>query len=445
MLRMSTVEDLMCLQALVCTIIYLVWTSQLSTAYTFISIAATSAIKQGLHMTAEVITGSSKSVKSTQKQLLTTLVNIDLYISTVLGLPPLINIDTAGTVLAGGQKSTQATSQSFFSHQTNDLSLQPESCDASVKYSQVISLTASVVWNLSASSTNQSDQVTTTETDTKILRQVEKDLATWTAGLGIALSPSTMVSDEPISQTSVARHELELAFYWSQLVINFPFLHYLRPLAQGQSLPESSSRPALTCLKVAVNTIIRCNSLLQTQLDSEGHSNVMNPSNWTCIYTVFLAVLALVFLISIHEGTSKPSEAWRKAENGIRILEAMRCDEGAAGRCLAVVKEFVRQLNYTVDFDLESIEKTTRRVCERQHTSFGVTSSREPLQTHSTHGNLARNLGHDHTFLNANMIAPNQTYNVSHSVFSADEMLAKAQELPLATNLGLHSYQEVPS
>lgn len=449
MLRTSAIEDLMCLQALVCIIVYLIFTSQLSTAYTFISVAATSAIKQGLHMTAEVITGSSKSIKSTQKHLLTALVNIDLYVSTVLGLPPLINIETAGTALAGGQQSTQTTSQSFFNHQASQSNLQPESCDPTMKYCQIISLTASVLWNLSASSSNEGDNMTQPETDTAILRQAEKDLATWTAGLGIALSPSVSISDESLSRTSVAKHELELAFYWSQLMINFPFLHYLRPLSEGQSLPESLSRPALTCLKVANNAIIRCSSFLQAQSNSEGQFSLMNPSNWTHVYTIFLAVLALMFLISIHEGTSKPSEAWRKAENGIRILVAMRCDEGAASRCLAIIEEFVRQLNHTVDFDLRGIEKTTRRLCEERHPSFAHTSLQTALPTPPSRGvsilNSAEILRHDHTFHHVDMVGQHQRYSASASVLSADEMLAKAQILPLASNLELPSYQEVPS
>ena len=411
-------------------IVYLISTSQLSTAYTFISIASTSAIKQGLHVTAEVITNSSKSVKSIQKQLLTALVNIDLFVTTVLGLPPLVNIDTAGTTLVGGKEAllvSQVASQPFFGEKIGRQTLQSTQTDVSSQYSHIVSLTASVLWDLSASSSIQDEEASfTAGVDATILRQGERDLADWTSSVGIAVSPSSSDEQSPGS-VSIARQELELAYYWSQLLVHSPFLHYLRPLAEGQALPESLSRPALTCLKIAVNTIVRCENLLGSLDASNIYVWVIHPSNWTLIYTLFLSVVVLTFLISIHEGTSKPSEAWRKAETGIRILVALRCKEGGADRCLTIIKELVRQLNYTVDFDIRNIENTTMRVCERQRKPYRRISGQSRSQTNEQEAMI----GPTSTNKGSTLANGDSDTIMSIHPLTADEMLARASGISL--------------
>lgn len=364
---MTEIDGLIRLQAILCTIAFLISQSRLSSAYNYISVAATSAIKQGLHIPAETVTPSDKIQIS--MQILTTLVSIDLYVSTVLGLPSLIKFDIAGITLKTARESGsfgQVKSQGYFETQNVRHSLQAVSSDFSRKYCQIVSMAASVTCDLSALSTGSSQgRAAMIEVDAALLRSAERDLTIWTRGIGIALPPSVPDSDDVPVRASVTKHELELSIYWAQLLLYLPFLRYLRPLADGQSIPGSLSRPALTCLKVAVNTIVCCENLLFTLSYSEAYRHFMHSSNWTCIYTIFLAVVALIFLISIHEGTSKPSEAWRKAETGIKILAALRCHSGGASRCLAIIQELVRQLNYTVDFDIEQIERTTPKVCQR--------------------------------------------------------------------------------
>ncbi len=327
----------------------------------------TSAIKQGLHLISGTVTPPDQVHTATPT--LTTLVNIDLYVSTVLGLPPLINIDTAGTTLEATKEPARfcpMKSQGSFGNQNTRHNLQAVSNDLSTRYSQIVSLAASVLWDLGALSTDSRNGVAAgVDVDIALLKNAERDLAIWSRGIGIALSPPASDFDDVPERVSVAERELELSIYWAQLLLYLPFLHYLRPLADGKPVPESMSRPALTSLKIAVNTISRCESLLLTLSYSEAYKHFMHPSNWTCIYTVFLAVVALIFLISIHEGTSKPSEAWRKAETGIKILVALRCHSGGANPCLGIIKDLVRQLNHTVDFDIEEIERTTPRVCQR--------------------------------------------------------------------------------
>lgn len=423
-------SDMIGLQACLCMAVYLLRTSRVSEAYTCMAVATTSAIKQGLHVTAEVNTISSRTVNSSQKQVLTTLVNIDLYISTILGLPPLINIDTAGTALNGhrGNATSMIAAQSFFGEKVGRQNLQSAAPDFASRCCQIISLTASVIWDYSTPTDLQELGVSPTAgIDSKILEQAEKDLALWTNSVGIAVSPSMADTNDVSATVTVAHRHLELAFYWSQLLIYLPFLHYLRPLAGGQPLHETLSRPALTCLKIAVNTIVRCDSLLAIVLKPDApdaYIQMMHSSNWSLIYTCFLAVVMLIFLISLHEGTSKPSQAWQKAQMGIRVLMALRCNEGGATRCLVIVQELVRQLNYTVDFDFQEIEAATTTVCQR-HKQLAASTSQHSSTTIS-------NSVIDDSLLNVTEANQKDTIsNASGSAITPDELLERARAMPL--------------
>jgi len=436
MLDLTAVDCLTRLKTVLCTVGFLICKSWLSSAYTYISIASTSAIKQGLHITAGTSTPLGMSQRSPHDQLMTTLVSIDLYVSTVLGLPPIVNIDTPGTTLAATREcshNVQPRSQGYFGDHSRRHNLQTTSGDLVSKYYDIVSLTAGVLWDFSSASTDQHRAAAMSDVDTMILKSAEEDLSKWTKGIGIALSPSAPDRDDVPIKVSIARHELELSFYWSQLLLYLPFLHYLRPLADGQQVPESLSRPALTCLKIAVNTIVRCEALLDGLSDSDSYQYFMHPSNWACVYTVCLAVIALIFLISIHAGTSKPSEAWRKAETGIKILAALRCHEGGAGPCLSIIKDLVRQLNYTVDFDIEEIERTTARVCQRK-----VDQGNGPIVHHGAFA-YARESSTNAVFQSQD-VGMDDSQTIDPAAFeglgplsSADAMLAKAQSM-LTTN-----------
>lgn len=121
-----------------------------------------------------------------------------------------------------------------------------------------------------------------------------------------------------------------MAFYFGQFVLYQPFLHYLIQMANGSAITRTQSLPALACIKVAATTIARADIMHQRGL--------LSPASWSTIYTLFLAVLCLLFLIATHNGTARPSEAWKKGELGIRLLAAMRCFDNGAARCLLIIK-----------------------------------------------------------------------------------------------------------
>jgi len=121
-----------------------------------------------------------------------------------------------------------------------------------------------------------------------------------------------------------------MSYYFGQMFLYRPFLHYLTDMANGSALPRRQSQYALSCIKVASNTISRAEVMLK--------QGAIRPHNWTSVYTVFISVVCLMFLVAAHPGTAQPGEAWRRAEMGMRILAVLRCVDDGANACLKSLK-----------------------------------------------------------------------------------------------------------
>lgn len=133
----------------------------------------------------------------------------------------------------------------------------------------------------------------------------------------------------PLTLHSI-KYELEMAYYFGQIILYQPFLHYLTKMAEGATVLRNHSARALACIKIASKTITRSELIL-----SRGG---LCPGSWTSIYTIFQAVMCLIFLVAAHIGTSRPAEAWKRSEAGIRLLAASACVEGAATKCLLIIR-----------------------------------------------------------------------------------------------------------
>ncbi|RMZ77638.1 hypothetical protein DV738_g4292, partial [Chaetothyriales sp. CBS 135597] len=213
------------------------------------------------------------------------------------------------------------------------------------------------------------------DVDIRQLANVERDLRNWAndaARLFDGLGPKL-------------KHELSSTYLHVQITLYMPFLHYLRVMAAGAAISLNQSQHALACLKVASTTILKTEAAM--------NSGAFCPTSWRSVYSVFLAVICLVFLIAAHNGTSQPSEAWKRALAGIRILAACRCCDNGADACLAILKMVVRRLKHTVDFDIEQVEASTPRLCQGKIVDSFMTM-RRPMDEVATPGSTALFLSH---------------------------------------------------
>src|SRR5687767_12090878 len=105
-------------------------------------------------------------------------------------------------------------------------------------------------------------------------------------------------------------------YNFCQMIVFRSHLHHLRSVAVGGPMSKVQSYHALACLKIATATIAHADR----PTDSTHLTDIAD--SWLGIYTVFSAVMCLVFLIAAHPGTTRPSVAWQRAHRGIRILAA---------------------------------------------------------------------------------------------------------------------------
>jgi hypothetical protein len=188
--------------------------------------------------------------------------------------------------------------------------------------------------------------------DPESLTAVEQSLQAWTKDVSPLLA-----NEGDREESRLIKHELEMAYHFSQMLLFRPFLHYLRIMADGGTITLTESQHALACIKVASTTIARSEVMM-------GKRN-LPPASWMTLYSLFLSVMCLVFLIAAHHGTTQPSEAFKKAVTGIRVLASYRCVDHCAVACLNVLRIIVRQLSHTVDFDIDQIEASTPCACSR--------------------------------------------------------------------------------
>lgn len=299
----------------------------------------------------------------------TTLARLDLYASLVLDLPALL----PGHVIDSGVNTVYAT---LGNGATRELDANTE---ASIKHLELLRFT-SVTRRAVFTDSTTGEAIETIKTS--LIDAFERRLLHWTQDISMLLAkitrqeknsmlvslhtgvhhiqeptcpfPLGTIVDKPLTRCSVGR-DLEIACNFTQLILYRPFLPYLRNMAEGRSIPISQSRHALACIKLASTTISRLEASALAMPDV--------PLSWSTTYTLFLAIMCLVFLISAHNGTAHPSEAWHRCETGIRLLTQNSCIDNCAATCLKMLKEVVRQLNHTVDFDFDHIQVTSDTIC----------------------------------------------------------------------------------
>lgn len=97
MLDVTRCHHLASLQTLICFALFLISTARLATAHTYVGLAISAAMKMGLHCVAPE--GGSFSDKETdmRRRVFWTITKLDIYISSILGLPTMFNPAEAET------------------------------------------------------------------------------------------------------------------------------------------------------------------------------------------------------------------------------------------------------------------------------------------------------------------------------------------------------------
>ena len=92
MIDVTNCRDLQSLQVLICFILFLMSTARLVTSHTYTGLALTSAIRLGLHSQGPVNDDFTQDEQDERRRVFETIVKMEIYTSSVLGLPTLTDL-----------------------------------------------------------------------------------------------------------------------------------------------------------------------------------------------------------------------------------------------------------------------------------------------------------------------------------------------------------------
>lgn len=306
-------RDLTSLQALLFIILFLQATSNLSGCYSFVGIALRSALRIGLHrhLQHEKLNTIEEEVR---KRVFYVIRQMDIYVSTLLGFPLLLNVDDIDQpfpaevddefITPTGILQPPIGTSSFF-----------EAFNAHSQLMEILSKVTKYVYPMKG--LGQSVMKDNKPTSTYLIsygriKEIEAELHSWFERLPQNWRPS---ADGPIEVVRV-RHLLRFAYAHVQLVLYRPFLHYVSPrLSQGTKVDELSYACAAAAISVSRN-IVHIGLEIRKQ-------RVLSGPYWFMLYTEFFAVLSLVFYATENPEKPGSGEVLADARAGRQMIAAL--------------------------------------------------------------------------------------------------------------------------
>ncbi|PHH87758.1 hypothetical protein CDD83_8447 [Cordyceps sp. RAO-2017] len=338
-------RDIVSLQALLFMILFLQATSNLSACYSFVGVALRSALRIGLHrhLQHEKIGVVEQEVR---RRVFYVIRQMDIYVSTMLGFPLLLNIDDVDQpyptevddeyILDSGIINPPPGAPSFF-----------EAFNAQTRLMEVLVKITKHVYPMHGQEQLQQRPQQLANGDKAAatylisyarIKEIESDLQGWYERLPEMWRPSP---DGPIEVVRV-RHLLRFAYAHVQLVLYRPFLHYISPrLSQAEKVDELSYACAAAAISVSRN-IVHIGLEIRKQ-------RVLSGPYWFMLYTEFFAVLSLVFYALENPDKPGSQEVLADARAGRQMIADLADKSQSADRVTNALKPLFDQLPERLD------------------------------------------------------------------------------------------------
>lgn len=178
-------HDMVSLQTIMVFALFLMSTARLATAHTYIALAAAAAMRLGLH--SQTTYGNfDENENRTRRRLLWTIVKLDIYTGTILGLPGLVNLSHVDQVRPSGRMEDYLLT-SDGKPTTRD---QQRMLAASAQYRDLLLIIAAMVQKLFPKTEQEAKQVRKSKRmliNSTVIAEVEKQFKTWRDALPEAL------------------------------------------------------------------------------------------------------------------------------------------------------------------------------------------------------------------------------------------------------------------
>ncbi|KAK5191651.1 Gypsy retrotransposon integrase-like protein 1 [Exophiala xenobiotica] len=384
MVNLDHCTDIVSLQTLLCFILFLMSTARLANAHTYLGLAVAAAMRMGLHTrTCSTPENLSELEKDVRRRVFWTIVKLDIYSGTVLGLPGMINLDYVDQIKPSGHikdyaDETQGECTSLRTRRT---------FAASAQYLNALRIMSKVTQKLYPKTDEEAHRAGEAKkiyvSNANIL-EIEEDFRVWRDGL-----PDALGSDDEDDSLSSVVYELEMVHNFGHMILYRPFLHYLARTTVNQPPDQRLLRCAMSCVRISRNTISRSAEMLR--------GGFLAPAAWQSVYTIFLSLVSLIFFLATQHGNPECEAIQKESEEGIRILAKTACQDIGSRRCLDVVRVLTRRLSHIIDLDVDNVCKTVLPLCkylgpagDRGAPMEGQTQVSPPVQAEKPNPSTAR-------------------------------------------------------
>ncbi|TVY82136.1 Activator of stress genes 1-like protein [Lachnellula suecica] len=328
MMDVTDCRDIVSLQTIIFMVIFLQTTANLSTCYSFIGIAMSSALRMGLHRN---LAGNFNPIeREIRRRLFWIIRKMDTYVSALLGFPMLLSNDDIDQELPLEIDDEYITKDGILPMPQGKVSLYM----APNAHTRLMAILAKVIkYIYPTKALEQSVQGNSTCASYAIsngkIREIEKDLADWLDKLPMALKPGGTESPEMLR---VQQH-LRLAYAHVQMMLYRPFLHYV---SRKGKIDDRHYACAAACVSVARNIVH-----ITTEMSKRGF---LMGAYWFTMYTTFFAILSLVFFVLENPDKQGSKEILADANRGKDALDGLAKKSQAADRCSIALRGLFEQL-----------------------------------------------------------------------------------------------------
>lgn len=396
MVDIAYLRTIVSLQAMISLILYLVSTARIASAHAFLGAACAAAMRQGLHFRSTHDADLPHDEKKVRRRVFWAIVNLDLYITSILGLPPFMDMSTVDPAI-------DLTIELALKEAKTSPSLSPAdgvALAASARHIELRRIVFKAQQTLFPKPIDPPDAASRNGTifvSVPKVQEVEYQLNEWAQSLrDILLHPDTSIGTQrqvspcPPLWTDVdegsVKYEVQICYHFAQILIYRAFLHYLAKQHEAASINQCQLSYAQNCVGTAKKVV-------ELSIEHQ-RKGLLCPASWPAVYTVFISVVCLVFAYATRPHDADDGEIKRDIENGIRLLGCTACstDTGSV-RCLEILRRLIKRVSYAVDVDLDTICAETSPCCATEFShkgqpdrSFGADGS--PCGKRSASGTL---------------------------------------------------------
>jgi len=317
-------------------VMFLQSSARLSTCYSYIGVALRAALRLGLH---RFIPNKLNPIEQeTRKRMFWVIRKMDIYVSTMLGLPLMLSDDDIDQEFPREIDDEHIKADKILSQPEGRLSILT-STNAHTRLVQILQKVMKYVYPIKGleHAARSSSERAYVVSHSKI-REIERDLQAWMEDLPMALRPS---DDAPKSlaryafpypvptgvDTDLRRVQqlLRMSYAHVQMMLYRPFLHYVAGGCQQAGIDKRSYACAAAGVSVSRNIVH-----ITAEMKRRG---LLIGAFWFTMYTTYFAILSLIFFVLENPDSPTGRDILKDAMEGKDTLAGLAKRSMAADRC----------------------------------------------------------------------------------------------------------------